>query len=121
MKYGGVVSVWKTKHIIGFIVSVLCLHAAFSMDQPNKVSAAPITHPMADNKIDFKEDRERAHEWGVTSYRTWLRGLTLIENRAIDQYFGGDYRNINNYIDVISIVNEQGRESLKVSAKLVKY
>ncbi|PFK06903.1 ADP-ribosyltransferase [Bacillus cereus] len=88
----------KTKYIIGFTVSVICLHAVFSIYEPNKVSAAPITNHMTDSKLDFKEDRERAHEWGTVSYGTWLRGLTLTEHRAIDQYSGGDYRIINNYL-----------------------
>ena len=44
------------------------------------VSAASTTHPMADSRLDFKEDRERPQEWGVTSYGTWLRGVTLTIN-----------------------------------------
>lgn len=88
----------KKKHVIGFTVSVICLHAAFSIHQPNKVSAAPISHLMTDSRLDFKEDRARAHEWGAASYGAWLRGLTLTEHRAIDQYSGGDYRAINNYL-----------------------
>ncbi|TKH19865.1 hypothetical protein FC697_19710 [Bacillus wiedmannii] len=88
----------KTKNIIKFTLSVIYISTVFSIDKPDMVSAAPTIYPMTGSKIDFKEDRERAHEWGITSYGSWLRGLTLTEHRAIDQYSGGDYRNINNYL-----------------------
>ncbi|PGM91495.1 ADP-ribosyltransferase [Bacillus cereus] len=88
----------KTKNIIRFTLSVLCISTVFFMNKPDIVSSAPINHPLTDSRIDFKEDRERAHEWGSASYGTWLRGLTLTEHRAIDKYSGGDYRNINNYL-----------------------
>ncbi|PEQ66872.1 ADP-ribosyltransferase [Bacillus cereus] len=88
----------KTKNIIGFALSVLCISTVVSTAAPDRVSAAPIIHSMTDNVLDFRKDRARAHEWGVASYGSWLRGLTLTEHRSIDKYSGGDYRAINNYL-----------------------
>lgn len=48
--------------------------------------------------IDFKEDKETAREWGVEAYGSWLRSLSLVEQRALDKYTGGDYLRINNYL-----------------------
>ncbi|OTW90203.1 hypothetical protein BK702_09905 [Bacillus thuringiensis serovar cameroun] len=88
----------KIKHVIKCTLSILYLSMAFLMNQPNEVFAAPPSHPVANHGIDFKEDKDRAHEWGVTSFGNWLRDLTLTEHRSIDKYSGGDYRAINNYL-----------------------
>lgn len=102
-------------------MSVLCISTTFFVYSPAKTWAAETKHPIEgsteinhhfnlgnrmiqpmlggiNNPLDFVHDRERAHEWGAESYGSWLRELPLTEQRAIDQYSGGEYRAINNYL-----------------------
>lgn len=51
-----------------------------------------------EEKVDFKDDHEKAQDWGFEMNHNWMKKLTNVEKSAIFDYTSTSYRSINRYL-----------------------